>query len=87
MSPELIQLLSSGGAGVAVVVVTVVFLKYLRAERVQLMADRREERHEFLEKLEQISRTVGDLTKALWQRPCLREADRKGQTQATGAPK
>jgi hypothetical protein len=80
----MIQLLSSGGAGAAVIVVTVVFLRYLKGEREELMADRREERQEFLQKLEQISRAITDLTTALWERPCLREAEKRLHTQRTG---
>jgi hypothetical protein len=75
MSPEMIQLLSSGGAGAAVVVVTVIFLKFLRGERDLLMADRREERLEFLQKLEQISNAVSDLNTTLSHRPCLMERE------------
>ena len=86
MSTELIQLLSSGGAGASVIVVTIIFLKYLKGERRQLMADRREERHEFLEKLEQISTTVAQLNTTLLQRPCLRE-NRRTQPETTGAGK
>ena len=84
MSQELIQLLSSGGAGAAVIVVTVVFLKYLKSEREQLMADRRNERREFLEKLEAISRSLTDMTTELWRRPCLKEAP---PTRATEGPR
>jgi hypothetical protein len=83
MSPEFVQLLSSGGAGVAVIVVTLVFLRYLNAERQQLMADRREERREFLQRLEQVSGAIADLNTVLWKRPCLRDAERKPQTQKT----
>ena len=75
MSPELIQLLSSGGAGVAVVVVTVFFLRFLREERGHLMADRREERREFLARLEQIAQTVETLNATLSDRPCLMQGD------------
>ncbi|NQT21694.1 MAG: hypothetical protein HQ592_18455 [Planctomycetes bacterium] len=55
MSQELINLISTGGAGVAVTVVTFVFLRFLRAERNQLMSDRREERRQFLQRLDAIA--------------------------------
>ena len=83
MSPEFVQLLSSGGAGAAVIVVTVVFLRSLNVERQRLMADRREERREFLQKLEQISGAITDLNTVLWKRPCIRDADRKPQAEKT----
>lgn len=82
MSPETIQLVSSGGAGVAVIAVTLVFLRYLRGEREQLMEDRREERSEFLSKLEQTSDSLCELTRALSRRPCMlwKEGEREPET-------
>jgi hypothetical protein len=71
MSWDVIQMLSSGGAGAAVIVLTIVFLRFLKEERQWLMQDRREERREFLEKLECVSNAVGDLNSALRQRPCM----------------
>ncbi len=76
MNPELIQLISSGGAGAATIVVTVVFLRFLRAERRQLMTDRIQERREFLERLEEISQTVTELNTTLSGRPCLLDRER-----------
>ncbi len=87
MSPELIQLLSSGGAGAAVIVVTVVFLRYLKGEREQLMADRREERREFLDKLEKVSIAVGDLNIHLSQRPCILKGENISQLQKDSVSK
>ena len=55
MSQELINLISTGGAGVAVTVVTFVFLRFLQAERRQLVSDRREERQQFLQRLDTIA--------------------------------
>ena len=89
MSVELLNAISSGGAGVAVIVVTVIFLKFLRSEREVRAVDRREERQEFLRKLEQASgavervsrnvahtsTTLEQLTTVLLQRPCLRNAE------------
>ena len=80
MSPELVQLFSSGGAGIAVVVVTLVFLKYLKVERKELMADRREERREFLDRLEQTSKSIEGLTRALVRRPCMLKDDQEDRT-------
>ena len=85
MSVELLNAISTGGAGVAVIVVTVIFLRFLRTERQALMTDRREERREFLDRLEDtstavervstnvahVSATLEQLTSALLQRPCL----------------
>jgi len=77
MSWEMVQLLSSGGAGAAVIVVTVIFLKYLKEERAGLMEDRRKERREFLDRLEGVANAIRELNSALGDRPCmLRRSDR-----------
>ena len=65
MSPEFMNLLSTGGAGIAVTVVTFIFLRFLRDERNQLMADRREERQEFLQRLDDISVRLEQLAEKL----------------------
>ena len=65
MSPEFMNLLSTGGAGIAVTVVTFIFLRFLRDERNQLMADRREERKEFLRRLDDISVRLEQLAERL----------------------
>ena len=70
MSDQLLNLLSTGGAGIAVTVVTVIFLRFLREERNQLMADRRDERKEFLQRLDDISSTLVQLAERLDSAPC-----------------
>ena len=65
MSPEFMNLLSTGGAGIAVTVVTFIFLRFLRDERNQLMTDRREERKEFLQRLDDISVRLEQLAERL----------------------
>jgi len=61
MSPELINAISTGGAGVAVIVMTVIFLRFIREERDQLMSDHREERRDYLARLEEIAQQLGSL--------------------------
>jgi len=70
MSDQLLNLLSTGGAGIAVTVVTVIFLRFLREERNQLMADRRDERKEFLQRLDDISLRLVQLAERLDGAPC-----------------
>ncbi len=67
MSPELIQVVSAGGAGVAVIVVTLIFLRFIHHEREQLMADRREERRDFLQRLTEVATQLELLTLAIRQ--------------------
>ena len=62
MSQEIVNLISTGGAGVAVTVVTVIFLRFLREERKELMSDRQEERQQFLLRLDDISRRLEMMT-------------------------
>ena len=70
MSPEFMNLLSTGGAGIAVTVVTFIFLRFLRDERNQLMTDRREERKEFLQRLDDISVRLEQLAERLGEAAC-----------------
>jgi len=65
MSQELVNLISTGGAGVAVTVVTLVFLRFLLEERKELMSDRREERRQFLMRLDDISHRLEMLTDSI----------------------
>jgi len=65
MSQELVNLISTGGAGVAVTVVTLVFLRFLREERKELMSDRREERRQFLMRLDDISHRLEMLAESI----------------------
>jgi len=65
MSSELLNIISTGGAGVAVTVVTVIFLRFLREERKELMSDRRVERREFLRALSELSVRLETLTERI----------------------
>ena len=67
MSAELLNVISTGGAGIAVIVITIIFLRFIRDERNQLMADRREERREFLARLEDITKQLELLTSCVHQ--------------------
>ena len=98
MSVEIMNAISSGGAGVAVIVVTIIFLRFLRNEREVRVADRREERREFLQQLEQASgavervsrnvahasSTMEQLTSLLLQRPCMWDAHIRRKRGAKG---
>jgi len=65
----MLNLLSTGGAGIAVTVVTAIFLRFLKDERNELMADRREERKEFLQRLDDISVRLEQLAERLGDEP------------------
>ena len=65
MSSELIQAISTGGAGVAVIVVTLIFLRFINNEREQLMKDRRDERSDFLQRLGEVAEQLELLTVAV----------------------
>ena len=78
MSPELINAVSTGGAGFAVLVMTVIFLRFIREERDQMMADHREDRRDYLARLEEVARQLGALAGIIERNAeCLHTRDRR----------